>query len=60
MTYDDDSDKKSEREKRNDHVLAGPPLKKRGAPPFKVSSADPQTTFNGHVLNDRDRENSLP
>ena len=32
---------------------------KRGAPPFKVSSADPQTTtYNGHVLNDRDRENS--
>lgn len=33
---------------------------KRGAPPFKVSSADPQTTtYNGHVLNDRDRENSF-
>jgi hypothetical protein len=43
----------------NDHVLA--PIKNVVPPPFKVSSADPQTTiYNGHVLNDRDRENSIP
>jgi hypothetical protein len=43
----------------NDHVLA--PVKNVVPLPFKVSSADPQTTiYNGHVLNDRDREISIP
>jgi len=50
---------KGPRSGSNDHVLA--PIKNVVPLPFKVSSADPQTTiYNAHVLNDRDRENSIP